>query len=258
MMRIDGVAPYCKTINLLLTIFCIKCPNLLWRLQNGEMPANLNAKIFWLLIGTNDLALGGCSEEAVLLGILRLADEIHFHNKDSRIVIQGILPRTKSVDGTLMTLDKLSKSSPSSTTRLSSSKKKNKLHHVSAFLHDRITSKNDPGRAHDPDEAKKKFHLWPSIQHINKELEKFCSNHEHLIYFDSNDLFLGSLGNKHYRTTNMKIISDLMPDMIHPSYDGYRIMANVITKELSKILNDNDEENYIETQPDNDDEGDDQ
>lgn len=28
-----------------------KSPNLLWRLQHGEMPKNLKSKVFWLLIG---------------------------------------------------------------------------------------------------------------------------------------------------------------------------------------------------------------
>ena len=49
--------------------------------------------MYWIHIGTNDFGLGLCSEEVVLLGILRLAEEIHNVNPDSVIVINSILPR---------------------------------------------------------------------------------------------------------------------------------------------------------------------
>ena len=109
-------------------------------------------------------------------------------------------------------------------------------------------SHGDPERAHSVEEARKLFHLWPSIVHINNEIEKFCTQHDHLIYFDANNLFLGSVGNDHYRTKKKQIIADLMPDMIHPSYSGYKIMAKAISKELKKIIIDHDERNDIEQQ----------
>jgi lysophospholipase L1-like esterase len=188
------------------------------------MPAQLKARVFWILIGTNDLARGGCSEEVVLLGILRLADEIHFQHPDAVVVIQGILPRTSSKDGTL--------------------EGKNAAL-ISKLIH---PASGDTERAHSALEARSRFQLWPSILNINQQLASFCEKHDHLVYFDANDLFLGSMGNEHYRAKGKTIISDLLPDMIHPSFDGYRIMAKVIKKELGRIIHEHNESNDIETQ----------
>mmetsp|Transcript_11641 Transcript_11641/g.19727 ORF Transcript_11641/g.19727 Transcript_11641/m.19727 type:complete len:422 (-) Transcript_11641:241-1506(-) len=72
-------------------------PHLLWRLENGEMNENLNPKVWWIVIGANDLRLGHCSEEVVLLGILLLAEYIHHHKKGAYVVINSILPQDTSV-----------------------------------------------------------------------------------------------------------------------------------------------------------------
>ena len=64
-------------------------PNLLWRLMNGEMPFGLNPKVWWVHIGINDLSLKGCSEEVVLLGILRVVEEIQNLDPMGIIVINN-------------------------------------------------------------------------------------------------------------------------------------------------------------------------
>jgi len=74
-------------------------PNVLWRIQNGELPSYLNPKIFWLLVGTNDLAIKQCSEEVVLLGILRVIEEIQSLRPDAMIVVNSILPMTDDKKG---------------------------------------------------------------------------------------------------------------------------------------------------------------
>jgi lysophospholipase L1-like esterase len=84
---------------LVLGIAGDKSPNLLWRLQNGEMPEMLTAKVFWVLIGTNDFLRGGedidqCSEEVVFMGIRRVVEEIMIRKPDSMIVVNGLLPRS--------------------------------------------------------------------------------------------------------------------------------------------------------------------
>jgi len=75
--------------------------NLLYRLQNGELPQTLNPKVWWLLIGTNDLGNTECVEEITLLGIFRVVEEILRYKQNSTIVINGILPRTDRADGHL-------------------------------------------------------------------------------------------------------------------------------------------------------------
>ena len=82
---------------LVLGIAGDKCQNLLWRIQNGEMPKKLKAKVFWLLIGTNDFLKEGmeqCSEEVVLMGIQRIVEEMMLLKPDATIVVNGLLPRS--------------------------------------------------------------------------------------------------------------------------------------------------------------------
>merc|ERR1711982_211764 len=74
-------------------------PNVLWRIQNGELPSYLNPKVFRLLLGTNDLAIKQCSEEVVLLGILRVIEELQSLRPDAKIVVNSILPLTDDRKG---------------------------------------------------------------------------------------------------------------------------------------------------------------
>lgn len=69
-------------------------PNLLWRIQNGEIPPNLHPSVIWVLIGTNDFGSTWCSAEMVLIGILRVVEELRLLQPDSIVVINGLLPRT--------------------------------------------------------------------------------------------------------------------------------------------------------------------
>merc|ERR1719282_1932648 len=81
-------------------------PNVLWRIQNGEVPSYLYPKVWWLVIGTNDLALKQCSEEVVLYGILRVILEIREKRSDAMIVVNSILPMTTDVQGRVPTIVK--------------------------------------------------------------------------------------------------------------------------------------------------------
>lgn len=172
------------------------------------------------MIGLNDLIRGGCSEEVALLGILRLADEIYFHNPYSVIVLQGILPWTKNVDGSL--------AMPKSRYR------------------PHVFGNAEQKKVYSVKEAKENFFLWPSIQHINSELAKFCSQHDHLVYFDASALFLGSMGNEFYKQKDQHIITDLLAYGKHLSYNGYKVLGEAIRKELGRIIYEDDETNDIE------------
>ena len=81
---------------LVLVIAGDKTQNLLWRLQNGELPRNLKSKVLWVLIGTNDFLKEGlkqCSDEVVFMGIQRIVEELMLLRPSSTIVINGLLPR---------------------------------------------------------------------------------------------------------------------------------------------------------------------
>jgi len=66
--------------------------NVLWRIMNNEMPYDFNPKVWWLVLGMNDLTRMQCSEEIVVLGILRVVEEIRLRKPDAKIVINSLLP----------------------------------------------------------------------------------------------------------------------------------------------------------------------
>jgi hypothetical protein len=180
------------------------------------MPKSLNSKVYWLQSGINELIRGGCSEEAILLGILRVTDEIYFSNPNSVIVIQGILPYSKSDDGSLQ--------------------HENHGHTMNKARQKEFNVKD----------AAMYNSIWPSIQSINSELEKFCELHDHLVYFDVSALFLGSMGNEYYKQKEKHIITDLLYHGKTLTFDGYTVLGTAIHDKLSKIIYKGDETNDIE------------
>jgi len=73
--------------------------NVLWRIMNDEMPYDFNPKVWWLVLGMNDLTRMQCSEEIVVLGILRVVEEIRLRKPDAKIVINSLLPMINYQDG---------------------------------------------------------------------------------------------------------------------------------------------------------------
>ena len=67
--------------------------NLLYRLQNGGL-GDLHPKIFWILIGTNDLSLDFCSVDAITAGNIAIVQELQKLRPEAIIVINSLLPRT--------------------------------------------------------------------------------------------------------------------------------------------------------------------
>jgi len=64
----------------------------LYRILNGEMPDGFNPKIWWLELGLNDLGRAQCSEEVVIIGVLRIVEEIRKLKPDAKIVINSLFP----------------------------------------------------------------------------------------------------------------------------------------------------------------------
>eukprot|EP00804_Cyclotella_cryptica_P011293 CCRYP_007782-RA/>CCRYP_007782-RA protein AED:0.02 eAED:0.02 QI:779/1/1/1/1/1/2/362/374 len=73
--------------------------NVLWRIQHDEMPHDFLPKVWWILIGMNDLTRMQCSEEIVVLGILRVVEEIRLRKPDAKIVINSLLPMLNYQNG---------------------------------------------------------------------------------------------------------------------------------------------------------------
>jgi lysophospholipase L1-like esterase len=69
--------------------------------MNGELTSNLSPKVFWLLIGTNDLGEDRCSVESIVAGNIGIVLELQRRRPTSKILVNSLLPRTQSPDGTL-------------------------------------------------------------------------------------------------------------------------------------------------------------
>ena len=77
-----------------------QCSQLLYRLRNGELPHALQSKVFWVLIGINDLR-GRCSIETMVVGIIQIAQEIVKRRPNSIVVLNSLLPTGYSGSGVL-------------------------------------------------------------------------------------------------------------------------------------------------------------
>lgn len=69
-----------------------RCANLLYRIENGEMPKNFDPKVWWILIGTEDWK-AGVQSNAIVSGIIKIALTIREARPEAHIVINSILPR---------------------------------------------------------------------------------------------------------------------------------------------------------------------
>jgi lysophospholipase L1-like esterase len=67
------------------------CGELLYRLQQGELPDSLNPPVMWILMGANDLG-HGCTPGSVLAGIINLVEYLHRARPETTIVINSLLP----------------------------------------------------------------------------------------------------------------------------------------------------------------------
>jgi len=73
-------------------------PNLLWHWENGIQQANLRPKMWYIIVGSNDLYISKCKDEFVKANILNVAKRIFEDQPDAKIVVHGILPRKDNLD----------------------------------------------------------------------------------------------------------------------------------------------------------------
>lgn len=70
--------------------------NLLWHLENGMLPHSLQPKVWFVLIGTNNLGRSGCSQQSTLDGILAVLRHLQQKRPEpAKIVLHGLLPRSE-------------------------------------------------------------------------------------------------------------------------------------------------------------------
>lgn len=70
--------------------------NVLYRIQNGELPVNLKVPVIWINVGINDLAYYNCNADGVVAGniaIVKAIQQIRIsHDQPTRIVINSLVP----------------------------------------------------------------------------------------------------------------------------------------------------------------------
>jgi lysophospholipase L1-like esterase len=78
---------------LALGIAADRIPNLLFRLRAAGYANYLRPSVWWIMIGTNDMAMGWCNADAVLAGTIAVIEEILSSQPKATIVINSVLPR---------------------------------------------------------------------------------------------------------------------------------------------------------------------
>lgn len=73
-------------------------PNLLWHWENGIQQANLRPKLWFLVVGGNDLYVNKCNDDFVMASVLNVAKRIFEDQPDAKIVIHGIIPRKDDLE----------------------------------------------------------------------------------------------------------------------------------------------------------------
>jgi Lysophospholipase L1 and related esterases len=194
--------------------------NLLWRIRNGELE-HINSKVFWLLIGTNDLSLG-CSDKTILLGILHVVEEIRKQKPDSIIVLNGILPRTNDKEGRLVT------------------RNGNVVDHHDGDDEDEDvhTQTMTKGMSLNTSSStnQRRISQWQSIQSINKSLAKFAQQHDRIEYFDASDIFIARMGTKVYQRDELFLMKELQGDFLHPTALGHKFWGEAIVDYIASDL----------------------
>ncbi len=169
---------------------------MLWRIQNGELPDKLKPSVIWLLIGTNDLGNGGCSAETVVMGIVRVVEELLSRKKDTTIVINSLLPRT---------------------------------FHGRGYVH----RKRPRWFAWwDSSFSTALPQMYEDIQAINDELKRYATHRDHVEYFETSVFWETASA----PLQKLRIDRTLMPDYLHPNDKGYRKWGNEIVDKLDQIL----------------------
>jgi hypothetical protein len=236
-------------------------PAVLWRLMNGEMPDKFNPKIWWLEIGLNDLGRAQCSEEVVVLGILRVVEEIMSKKPHAKIVINSLFPmaslreninpdRDSGLEQSFGNKPKKEKKAGRGKTREKGLKRS--LTNVDIPSAERNLRRDDGFRESRPHKGvvkmnpekkkqhkfnpvthkeKKKLPLWTSITAVNRELMKFSRKHDNVFFFDATKIFTEKDGKWFTLRTDLITMTGI------PTEQGFDAWEAKVVARATEILN---------------------
>jgi len=208
-------------------------PNILWRIQHGELPPHFHPKVWWISMGANDLGRTGCSEEVVLMGILRIIEEIQLQRpKHTKIVVNAILPTNAKAKERLVQPPPLG----TKTDRHDydhNSKGGPNVDDGTVWYKSQTPKKRMPTHIH----RTKEKDLMPSIRSINNELHKFCEKHEDVIYFDASEVILKREdGDYKDGVDGLLVDPNMLRDGLHPNAIATKLWFQKIVKKLDNIF----------------------
>ncbi len=240
-------------------------PNVLWRLLHGEL--SIKPKIWWISLGMNDLARMGCSEEIVVLGLLRVVEEIMEQQPAAHIVINSVLPMVNVRGGAyplvtdyedaLRSRQLLVREASGPMSRHLDRKRKKQLDVTVEEIKDpKQLAKLRAEQAEQEEEQRAKkqkrwrkkrrepvnaklnaptlFHqipLWTSIQVINQQLRRFTENQPSRVhFFDATPLFVSEKNGK------SRIRSDRITLKGYPRLAGFEAWEEAILAFAQPIL----------------------
>lgn len=194
--------------------------NVLWRIQNGEIPFDLYPKVWWLVLGTNDLAMKQCSEEVVLLGILRVIEEITELRPDAKIVVSSILPMTTDKDGRVPVLK-------------GKDQEKREQHSLDDDTRRALKTRDKTPaiQVRKSPFAWVRISLWPSVSAINAALKKFCAKHNHIVFFDAYDIFVDTATDDNIPAVKEDMVKSFA--LGQPSVTGHEELLRAINRRMT-------------------------
>lgn len=211
------------------------------------MPSDFNPKIWWLELGMNDLGRTQCSEEVVVLGILRIIEEIRKRKPDAEIVINSMFPMARLRGGLnpkktdfkdSFFKDALEKAGNGHRHLREDTRRKMKWFDL--FGGEPEVAK--PVRMSSGMKKQKKYKtlthterrlpLWTSISSINDMLKKFCAKHQKVTYFDATEIFATREDNK------MWLLKTSMISLRgHPTQKGFAAWEAAVVQKANMLLN---------------------
>lgn len=242
-------------------------PNILWRLLHGELPDWFQPKIWWIVMGNTDLSQMQCSEEVVVIGILRIVEYIESQRPNARIVINSLFPMIQTSDdlygreiadyrdavndnGThdrqrsLFTIDPWQAIDPlmQSDGSKTSHQIEKDVHATTRTMNDlQPYSKKSAGieilprtlkNHHEKDfERPKGKLLWSSIQSINRDLRKFAKHKNNVSFFDATEIFT-----KKDVDDKAILLTDRITVQGHPTELGFAMYEKMMATHVGALL----------------------
>lgn len=217
--------------------------------MNGEMPEDFEPKIWWLELGMNDLGRAQCSEEVVVMGVLRVVEEIISRRPDSTIVINSLFPMAElrgKPNGKIMGLDESFGGKPRKNKngrkshrigarrveedRVNRRLEKTVIRYSNGKKHVTMSNQQTQHKFNPVTHRENKIPLWTSITAINRELAKFAKSNDNVIYFDVARFFTERDGK------NTILNTDLITMRGIPTEAGYKMWEAAVASKAQDIL----------------------